>query len=87
MDLSTPNEEEIERVLNNTAKGKGVSEIIPKEFWQHCPTGRKILTVFIQKVWEGATPPKEWLNAVLCLLYKQKGNVADPTSYIEESVY
>ena len=53
----------------------------PTEFWQNCPTGRKILTVFIQKVWEGAKPPEEWLNSVLCLLYKQKGSVADPNSY------
>ena len=81
MDLSTPNEEEIIQVLKNTAKGKSVSEIIPTEFWQNCPTGRKVLTVFIQKVWKGATPPEEWLNAVLCLLYKQKGSVADPNSY------
>ena len=72
MDLSTPNEEEIIRVLKNIAKGKSGSEIIQTEFWQNCPTGRKFLTLFIQKVWEGATPPEEWLNAVLCLPDKQK---------------
>ena len=81
MDLSTPNEEEVVNVLKKAAKGKSVSESIPTELWQNCPTARKILTIFIQKVWEGATPPDEWLNAVLCLLYKQKGNVADPNSY------
>ena len=72
LDLGRPDEAEIICALKKAAKGKSVSGTIPTEFWQNCPTGRKILTVFIQKVWEGATPPEEWLNAVLCLLYKQK---------------
>jgi hypothetical protein len=81
MNLKTPEDEEIISTLKKAAKGKSVSGIIPTEFWQNCPAGRKILTVFIQKVWEGATPPEEWLNAVLCLLYKQKGSIKDPNSY------
>ena len=81
INLETPKEEEIVKVLKKARKGKSVSGIIPSEFWQNSSTGRKILTVFIQKVWEGATPPEEWLNAALCLLYKQKGSKTDPNSY------
>ena len=81
MDLSIPEQEEIINILKKAAKGKSVSGIIPTEFWQKCPIGQKILTSFIQKIWKGATPPEEWLNAALCLLYKDKGSIKDPNSY------
>jgi hypothetical protein len=81
VDLNAPVEDEIIEVLKKARKDKSVSGVIPTEFWQNSPMGRKILTIFIQKVWNGATPPEEWLNAALCLLYKQKGSKTSPNSY------
>lgn len=81
VDMKEPDEEEVMKTLQRAAKGKSVSGIIPTEFWLNSRAGRRILTLFIGKVWRGDAPPKAWLDAALCLLYKQKGSKADPGSY------
>ena len=81
INLAAPDEKEIFDVLGKCRRDKSVSGIIPTELWRESEGARKILTVFIRKVWEGAAPPEEWLLAELVLLYKQKGLKTDPNSY------
>jgi exonuclease III len=81
IDLKEPEDGEVLTILKKAAKGKSVAGIIPTEFWLNCEEGRKILTSYIRKVWNGDSPPQDWLDAALCLLYKQKGLKSDPNSY------
>ena len=81
INLEEPSDEEIFAVLRKASRDKSVSGIIPTELWKNCAEARNILAIFIRKVWSGAKSPEEWLNAVLCLLYKQKGKKEDPSSY------
>jgi hypothetical protein len=37
--------------------------------------------VLIERIWNGEEIPSSWLNAALCLLYKNKGSKSDPNSF------
>ena len=41
----------------------------------------KVLTILIRRIWNGEEIPSSWLNAALCLLYKNKGSKSDPNSF------
>ena len=55
--------------------------IIPTELFLNSNLACRILTSLIRRIWNGEEIPSSWLNAALCLLYKNKGSKSDPISF------
>jgi hypothetical protein len=58
-----------------------VANIIPTELFTNSDFACQLLTTLIGRIWNGEAIPSQWLNAVLCLLYKNKGSKTDPNSF------
>ena len=41
----------------------------------------QVLWLMIKRIWKGEKIPSRWLNAAVCLLYKNKGSRSDPNNY------
>ena len=64
-----------------TRHNTAMAGAIPTELWTNLPLATRILNMVVRRVWSRENPPILWLEAVLCVLYKGKGNKADPNSF------
>jgi len=78
---NAPTQTEILDAAKSARRNKAVAGIIPTELFLNSNLACKILTVLIERIWNGEEIPSSWLNAALCLLYKNKGSKSDPNSF------
>ena len=79
--LDTPTQTDVFDAIKSARKNKAVAGIIPTEFFLNSQLACKVLTILIGRIWNGEEIPSSWLNAALCLLYKNKGSKSDPNSF------
>jgi hypothetical protein len=79
--LDAPDFSEVLSAAKSAHRNKACAAIIPTELFIHSNFACRILTELIIRIWNGSNIPNKWLNAVLCLLYKNKGSRTDPNSF------
>ena len=79
--IDVPTEIEVFDAVKSARKNKAVAGIIPTELFLNSNLACRILTSLIRRIWNGEEIPSSWLNAALCLLYKNKGSKSDPNSF------
>ena len=68
--LDAPTQTDVLDAVKSARKNKAVAGIIPTELFVNSQLACKVLTILIGRIWNGEEIPSSWLNAALCLLYK-----------------
>ena len=84
VDESQPSQEEAKKIMNSMKTGvcKG-SDVINAEQIKYNNSNKllQIIITMLTLIWSTITVPKTWIHAIITCIYKNKGDLFDPSNY------